>query len=72
MTRNQDVEAYRQTYRKGKSEWSGRSESEHRSGRESEKPWRPNLQPESEGSKFNRKLTDTVELFGGVVVAAWS
>jgi len=56
MERNQDVEAYRQTYLKDKGELSGRSESEYIGGLESLKTRRSNRQPYGEDNMFNWKL----------------
>ncbi len=70
MAGNQDTEAHRHTYLEGKSELSGLSESEHTGGLENLKTPRPNRQGGGEGSIFKRKLTDTGEYLGGVIVEA--
>ncbi len=54
MARDQDVEAYRQTYLQDKSELSGRSESEHIGGPVTVNNRRPNLRLKGEGRMFNR------------------
>lgn len=53
MARNQDVEAYRQTYLQGKCELSGRSESKHTGGLENGVNRRPSLRLRSEGNMSN-------------------
>ena len=68
---NRDPEAYRQCHLRDGSEPSGRSESERIGGPESEKPRRPSLQPEGEGSMGSRKLAETAVHSGGVVAVAW-
>jgi len=55
---------------KGNGELSGRNESERRGGLESEKPRRPRLQPEGEGSMNTRILAGTGIHFGGVGATA--
>jgi len=49
----------------------GRNKSERRGGPEIEKPRRSSPQPWGEDSMNNRKLTDAIIHFGGVVTAAW-
>ena len=56
---------------KGDNELPGRNESKRIGGPESETPRRSSPQPEGEDCMNNRKLTDAVIHFGGVVTAAW-
>ena len=61
MERNRNSEAYRQSHLRDGSESPGRNESERIGGLESEKPRRPSLQPEGEGSMGSGRLALTAD-----------
>lgn len=61
MERNRNSEAYRQGHLRDDSESPGRNESERIGGLESEKPRRPSLQPEGEGSMGSGRLALTAD-----------
>jgi len=58
---NRNSEAYRQSHLRDDSESPGRNESERIGGLESEKPRRPSLQPEGEGSMGSGRLALTAD-----------
>ena len=70
MAGNQNVEAHGKGYRKGSRELAGRNESERIDGLESTEPRRLNPPGMGESNMVDRKLSETIYHFGGVVAMA--